>query len=186
MNDAVDAADRANLAIYTIYFKGEGRNEGFGFPGGGGHHGGRYPGGGGGGYPGGGGGYPGGGGGSYPGGGGGVAAAISMRVSTDKMLQIATRTGGHAYEAKKKEIYADLQPDCRGTARAVPADLHAGRGRQGRRVPQDRIEGVQVILRRECGEGYYACGEGQKSVIRCWNLEILQGLGCSLTQEKCC
>jgi len=65
LNDAVDAADRANVAIYTIYFKGEQQNNGNGFPGQGGRRGGM----GGGGYPGGGGGYPGGGGGGYPGGG---------------------------------------------------------------------------------------------------------------------
>ena len=35
MNDAIDAADHANLAIYTIYFKGEQeRQAGEGFPGG--------------------------------------------------------------------------------------------------------------------------------------------------------
>src|SRR5580658_5605151 len=66
LNDAVDAADHANVAIYTIYFKGEQENNGFGN----GYPGGRRGGMGGGGYPGGGGGYPGGGGG-YPGGGGG-------------------------------------------------------------------------------------------------------------------
>ncbi len=122
LNDAVDAADRANLAIYTIYFKGEeGRNEGFGFPGGGGHHGGGYPGGGGGGYPGGGGGgYPGGGGGGYPGGGGGRGGGDKHEGVDGKkiMLQIATRTGGHAYEAKKKEdltpIYNQIAEELRG------------------------------------------------------------------------
>ena len=45
LNDAIDAADHANLAIYTIYFKGEeDRSEGIWFSGGGGHHGGSYPG----------------------------------------------------------------------------------------------------------------------------------------------
>src|ERR1700677_1791127 len=63
LNDAVDAADRANVAVYTIYFKGEQESNGNSFPGS------RRGGMGGGGYPGGGGGYPGGGGG-YPGGGG--------------------------------------------------------------------------------------------------------------------
>src|ERR1022692_2491163 len=59
LNDAVDAADRANVAVYTIYFKGEQEGGGSGgFPGQG-----RRGGMGGGGYPGGGGGYPGGGGG---------------------------------------------------------------------------------------------------------------------------
>ena len=67
LNDAIDAADHANLAVYTIYFKGEQeRQMGNGFPGGGRRGGGGM----GGGWPGGGGGYPGGGGG-YPGGGGG-------------------------------------------------------------------------------------------------------------------
>src|ERR1035441_130697 len=65
LNDAVDAADRANVAVYTSYFQGEQeRPAGVGYRGSGGRHGGGgYPGGGGGGYPGGGGGYPGGGGG---------------------------------------------------------------------------------------------------------------------------
>lgn len=64
MNEAVDAADKAGLSIYTIFFKGEEeRSSNFGYPGSG-RHGGGYPGGGGG-YPGGGGGYPGGGGGGH-------------------------------------------------------------------------------------------------------------------------
>jgi hypothetical protein len=60
LNDAVDAADRAGLAVYTIYVKGEQERGEASFPGGG-HHGGGVGrgGGGGGGYPGGGGGYPG-------------------------------------------------------------------------------------------------------------------------------
>jgi VWFA-related protein len=97
MNDAIDAADRANVVIYTIYFKGEEeRNSNFGYPGGG-HHGGMgYPGGGGGGYPGGGGGYPGGG---QRRGGDSKPAVDGKKI----MAQIAERTGGHAYEAKKKD-----------------------------------------------------------------------------------
>ena len=116
LNDAVDAADRANVAVYTIYFKGEeARSEGFGFPGGGGRHGGSYPGG----YPGGGGGYPGGGGG-YPGGGGRGGGGDKHEAADGKkiMLQIAARTGGHAYEAKKKEdltpIYNQIAEELRG------------------------------------------------------------------------
>jgi VWFA-related protein len=110
LNDAVDAADHANLAVYTIYFKGEeARSEGFGFPGGGGRHGGGYPGGG---YPGGGGGYPGGG---RRGGGGDKQESQDGKKI---MLQIATRTGGHAYEAKKKEdltpIYNQIAEELRG------------------------------------------------------------------------
>ena len=99
MNDAIDAADRANVEVFTIYFKGEEERNSIGFPGGG-HHGGMgYPGGGGG-YPGGGGGYPGGG---RRGGGGEKPAVDGKKI----MAQIAERTGGHAYEAKKKD---DLGP----------------------------------------------------------------------------
>ena len=113
LNDAVDAADRANVAIYTIYFKGEQENNGFnGFPGG--RHGG------GGGYPGGGGGYPGGGGG-YPGGGGGRRGGGQSEPGVDGkkiMERIATRTGGRYFEAKKKdnldEIYGQIAEELRG------------------------------------------------------------------------
>ena len=120
LNDAVDAADRANVAVYTIYFKSENDrgDSGFGYPGGG-RHGGGYPGGGGG-YPG--GGYPGGGypGGGYPGGGGQQPGdgGKGGRDGKNIMLLIATRTGGHAYEAKKKEnldeIYGLIVEELRG------------------------------------------------------------------------
>jgi VWFA-related protein len=120
LNEAVDSADRAGVAIYTIYYKGEqerGENQS-GIPGGG-RRGGGYPGGGGG-YPGGGGGYPGGGGG-YPNGGGGRRGGGSTESGVDgrKIMQlIATRTGGHAYEAKKKddleEIYRLIAEELRG------------------------------------------------------------------------
>jgi VWFA-related protein len=117
MNDAVDAADRAQLAIYTIYFKGE-QERGGGIPGlgNGGHRGGGYPGGGGGGYPGGGGGYPGGGGGRRPGGGGGDRES---NVDGKKIMEkIAERTGGRFFEAKKKDnledIYNQIAEELRG------------------------------------------------------------------------
>lgn len=110
LNDAIDAADRANLAIYTIYFKGQqDRNEN---PLGGGRRGGM-----GGGWPGGGGGYPGGG---YPGGGGGRRGGDrGPEIDGRKILEkIATRTGGHYYEAKKKdnleEIYNQIAEELRG------------------------------------------------------------------------
>ena len=54
------------------------------------------------GYPGGGGGYPGGGGG-YPGGGQGRGESKPAVDGKKIMAQIADRTGGHAYEAKKRE-----------------------------------------------------------------------------------
>jgi VWFA-related protein len=105
LNDAIDAADRANLAIYTIYFKGQSQRtenpfpssgrRGGGYPGGGGG----YPGGGGGGYPGGGGGYPG-------GGSGGGSRGDDHQAEIDgkkNMERLAARTGGRYFEAKKKE-----------------------------------------------------------------------------------
>jgi VWFA-related protein len=105
LNDAIDAADRANVSIYTIYFKGEEqRDSSNGFPGSGGRRGGM-----GGGWPGGGGGYPGGGGG-YPGGGrGGGQPRTATGVDGKKIMeQIATRTGGHFFEAKKKDALEDI------------------------------------------------------------------------------
>jgi VWFA-related protein len=113
MNDAVDSADRANVAIYTIYFKGEEERSSFGMPGNNRRGGGGYPGGGGG-YPGGGGGYPGGGGGQRRGGGGEKSAVDGKKI----MQEIARRTGGHAYEAKKREdldaIYKLIADELRG------------------------------------------------------------------------
>jgi VWFA-related protein len=106
LNDAVDAADHANLAVYTIYFRGEQeRSSGFGLPGGIGHHGGI-------------GGIPGGG---YPGGGGGRRGGGSSQPEVDGkkiMEKIATRTGGRSFEAKKKEnleeIYGQIAEELRG------------------------------------------------------------------------
>ena len=117
LNDAIDAADRANLAVYTIYFKGQ-QERSENPLGGGRRGGGGWPGGGGGGYPG--GGYPGGGGG-YPGGGGGGRRGGDRETEIDGrkiMEKIATRTGGHYYEAKKKdnleEIYNQIAEELRG------------------------------------------------------------------------
>jgi VWFA-related protein len=112
LTDAIDAAERSNTSIYTIYFKGEEEHrEGGGFPGGG-RHGGM-----GGGWPGGGGGYPGGG---YPGGGGGRRGGGGQPQVDGKkiMAEIATRTGGRPFEAKKVDdlagIYNQIAEELRG------------------------------------------------------------------------
>jgi VWFA-related protein len=110
LNDAIDAADRANVQVFTIYFKGEEDRSNSGFPGNGGHHGGM---GGGGGYPGGGGGYPGGGGHR-----GGNNPRSEAGVDGKKVMQqIASRTGGQFFEAKKKdnldEIYNQIAASLR-------------------------------------------------------------------------
>jgi VWFA-related protein len=153
LNDAVDAADRANLAIYTIYFKGEQqRDANFGYPGGG-HHGGGHPGGGG--YPG------GGGGGGYPGGGGGHGGGDKNDAAEGKkvMLQIATRTGGHAYEAKKKEdltpIYNQIAEELRGqyllTYTPDLVDKEGG-------YHKIALKAIKSDLSVATREGYYAPG----------------------------
>lgn len=99
---AIEAAQRANTAVYAIYFKGEEERKGIGgSPGqrrqrtGGGWPGGGYPGG----YPGGGGGWPGGGGGgnrpSRP--------TEGSRINGQKILeQICNETGGHLFEVNGK------------------------------------------------------------------------------------
>ena len=110
ISEALDAAEHANVSIYTIYFKGEqARDFNGGFPGG--RHGGM-----GGGWPGGGGGYPGGGGG-YPG--GGRRGGGEPQVDGKKIMEkIATQTGGRYFEAKKREnleeIYGTIADELRG------------------------------------------------------------------------
>jgi VWFA-related protein len=114
LNSAIEAAQRANTVVYTIYFAGEqphdenhGGNGGYGRP---------RIGMGGGGYPG--GGYPGGGGG-YPGGGrGGQRPSGYPQVDGKKiMTQIAEQTGGRMFEVKKKEnfdqVYASIAEELR-------------------------------------------------------------------------
>lgn len=111
LNSAIEAAQRANTVVYTIYFQGEqphdyeNRGGGYGRP---------RIGMGGGGYP---GGYPGGGGG-YPGGRGGQGPSNEPHVDGKKiMTQIAEQTGGRTFEAKKKEnfdqIYASIAEELR-------------------------------------------------------------------------
>jgi VWFA-related protein len=116
MNEALDAAERAHVAIYTIYLKGDqtrenafptsGRRGGMG----GGYPGGGYPGGG---YPG--GGYPGGG---YPGSGTPSGGRQPSGDGRKTLEQIATRTGGLYFEARRKEnldeIYHLIAQDLRG------------------------------------------------------------------------
>lgn len=106
LNDAIQAAQSTNTAVFAIYFKPEeepsntnrdtNRRSGAGGPG--------FPGGGGG-YPGGGGGYPGGGGG-YPGGGrrggGGQPSPSEPRVDGMEILEhLCSATGGYMVEGKK-------------------------------------------------------------------------------------
>jgi len=159
LNDAVDAADRANVAVYTIYFKGEQERSQTGFPGSGGRRGG------GGGYPGGGGGYPGGGGG-YPGGGrrGGGGDEKKAEIDGKKIMEkIATRTGGRYFEAKKKdnleEIYGQIAEELRGqyllTYTPDLVDKEGGFHKIALKANKDDL----VVVTRE---GYYAPGGDSK------------------------
>lgn len=111
LNEALDAADHANLAIYAIYLKGEEERSGGGFPGSGRRGGIGFPGGGGGGYP-------GGGGGGYPGGGGRRGGGDSAVDGRKIMSQIASRTGGRYFDTKKKqdleEIYGMIADELHG------------------------------------------------------------------------
>jgi VWFA-related protein len=110
---AIEAAQRADTIVYSIYFADhdEENNNGFGRRGGGGYPGGGYPGGGGYGYPG--GRFPGGG---YPG--GGQRPSQNIHVDGKKILeQISGETGGHFYEISKKDsvdqIYASIAEELR-------------------------------------------------------------------------
>ena len=120
LSTAIEAAQRAETVVYSVYFKGEDHGGGFNPLNGGNNGGGRRGGMGGGGYPG--GGYPGGGGGGYPGGGrgggGGQRPSEEPHVDGKKiMAQLAGDTGGWFFEAKKKEnlddIYAQISEQLR-------------------------------------------------------------------------
>jgi VWFA-related protein len=155
LNDAVDEADRSNVAVYAIYFKGEQENRGFGdgFPGGG-----RRGGMGGGGYPGGGGGYPGGGGGRR--GGGGSEPAVDGKKIMEK---IATRTGGRYFEAKKKdnldEIYGQIAEELRGQyLLTYTPDMVDNDGGYHKIALKANKDDLTVATR----EGYYAPGGDSK------------------------
>ncbi|MGH9687936.1 MAG: VWA domain-containing protein [Candidatus Acidiferrales bacterium] len=115
LTSAIEAAQRADTSVYTIYFIGaeehqdrgsgrHGRWGGMGRPVG-------WPGGGGGGYPGGGGGYPG-------GGRGGNRYPREARVDGKKiLLQISEQTGGIMFEVSEKlpldQIYTVAQEGLR-------------------------------------------------------------------------
>jgi VWFA-related protein len=155
LNDAVDAADRAGVAVYTIYFKGEQERSQTGFPG---QNGGRH--GGGGGWPGaGGGGYPGGGGGRRGGGGQSAPGVDGKKI----MEKIATRTGGRFFEAKSKdkldEIYAQIAEELRGqyllTYTPDGLDKEGGYHKIALKANKDDLT---VVTR----EGYYAPGGDAK------------------------
>lgn len=156
LNDAIDAADRAGVQIFTIYFKGA-EERPMNAPGGG-HHGGM-----GGGWPGGGGGWPGSGGG-WPGSGGGNrggAPRSESGVNGRKIMQqIAGRTGGQYFEAKNKAgldaIYSNIALLLRQQyLLAYTPDKADSQGDFHKIVLTADKKGLTVYTR----EGYYAPSE---------------------------
>lgn len=172
-SDAIDAAEHAGTVVDTIYFRGgmeksefpgAGRRGGMGYPGGPGG----YPGGGPG-YPGGGPGYPGGYPGGYPSGpggypGGGGQQPQKAAIDGKKVMQdIANRTGGQFFEAKRStdlaEIYSEVGQDLRGeyllTYTPDQADDEGGYHKIAiKPVNSKQFKDMRVITRM----GYYAPG----------------------------
>ncbi len=150
IGSAIEAAQRADTAVYAIYYKGESpRGGGFG-NGGGGGRGGGFPGGRGG-FPGGGGGYPGGG-----GQGGGRGGGGESRVDGKKILErIADETGGRVFTVSKKEpltdIYKQIAEELRSQYRLgfSPTDHSDGYHKIIVDLPKDKKSTIQAR------EGYY-------------------------------
>ena len=150
LNDAVDAADRASVAVYTIYFKGEQeKGSNFGFPGGGGQAAGAAVG---------------------PVAGVVIPAAEAADGPAEapsepgvdgkkNMEKIATRTGGRYFEAKKKdnldEIYGQIAEELRGqyllTYTPDVVDKEGG-------FHKIALKANKGDLRVSTREGYYAPG----------------------------
>jgi VWFA-related protein len=109
LENAIEAAQRADTLVYSIMFKDDSHeNAGYGRGGGMGRGGGGWPGGGGGGWPGGGGGHRGGGGGRPQ----------EVHVDGKKILErISQETGGRMFEVSKKEtidqVYASIAEELR-------------------------------------------------------------------------
>lgn len=158
LNDAIDEADKANVVIYTIFFKGEQEQNGFGN---GGYPGGGRRGGMGGGWPGGGGGYPGGGGGGQRRGPDNTSA--NGQDGKKNMEKIAARTGGRFFEAKKKdnldEIYGQIAEELRGQylLTYTPDKMDTDGGYHKIELKANKGD-LQVVTR----EGYYAPGGDTK------------------------
>ena len=162
---AIEAANRSETIVYSIYFKGHeyrDQRRDNGYPG----NGGGYPGGGnpGGGYPGGGGGWPGGGGG-YPGGGGQRGGrqprSEEPHVDGKKILErISKETGGRFFEVSKKQLVGDIYTSIADELRTqyslgfTPDKDAAGEGYH-RVVLQVKKKDMEVQTRA----GYYGSGE---------------------------
>jgi hypothetical protein len=156
LEDAIEAAQRANTSVYSILFAGE---EGQSYA----HHGGWGTGGPGmgrpgGGYPG--GGYPGGGpGGGYPGGGGrGQQTSREEHADGKKVLaRISTETGGRFFEISKKlsisDVYAQVQEELRNQ---YTLGYTPDRTNQGTGYHKIHLTTKQTDLTVQARDGYYS------------------------------
>jgi VWFA-related protein len=144
LEEAIEAAQRADTAVYGIYFAGTDSNfnRGFGHGGGMGRGGGGWPGGG------------------YPGGGGGRGGQRPQeaRVDGKKILEkLATQTGGQMFEISKKlpidQAYAEAEEELRNQYSLgympAAADSDAGYHRIQLTV-SDKDDSVQAR------DGYYS------------------------------
>ena len=155
IDSAIEAAQRADTIVYSIYFQGEeGGGGGFGNHRGGPHigMGGGWPGGGGGGWPGGGGGYPGGGGRR-----GGGQQPREERVDGKKILErISKETGGRMFEVTKKEsigdIYKEIQDELRNQYN-IGYTPDKAEGEDYRKITVETKNKDYTVQARE---GYYA------------------------------
>jgi VWFA-related protein len=153
-SDAIDAAEHANTIVYAIYFRG-GDERQSSFPGMG-RHGGMS----GGGYPGSGGGWPGSSGGNTGGGRTQQAPVDGKKVMQD----IASRTGGQFFEAKKtanfEEIYNEIAKQLQGqyVLTYVSDQKDDDEGTYHKIVLKPKRDDLTVITR----EGYYAPGGDSK------------------------
>ena len=144
ISGAIESAQRADTAVYAIYFKGEeGQNDhgGSGFPGGGRR----------------GGGFPGGGGGGFPGGGGRRSPQQQSRPDGKKILErITGETGGRMFEVTKKEtlpqIYRQIAEELRSQYRIgfTPSDASDGYHKVVVDLPKDKNSYIQAR------EGFYS------------------------------
>jgi VWFA-related protein len=152
LSEAVDAAERARTPVYTIYFRGDEQRAGGGFPGG-------RRGGMGGGWPGSGGGWPGGGHPAPGGGGSRMPQADGRKI----MEQIATRSGGLYFEAKKVSefdgIYSQIARDVLGQYLVSYTPDHSSNDTEFHKIT---VKAGRSDLIVTAPEGYYSIQDESK------------------------
>lgn len=158
LDQAIDAAERAGVPVYAIYFRGDEERPESGYSG-------RRRGGMGGGWPGSGGGWSGGspgGGGQRPGSGGGRSRM--PQVDGRKIMeQIATRTGGVYFEAKKTaeldDIYSQIGHGVLGQYLLSYTPDHSSNEADFHKVI---VKSAKSDLMVSAPEGYYSSGDDSK------------------------